>query len=119
VRYVITLDADTRLPRDGVRRLIGKMAHPLNRPRFDPEPAMSSRATACCSRGSRRRLPIGREGSLFQRVFSSASGIDPYAGAVSDVYQDVFGEGSYAARASTTSTPSRRRWPAGCPTRPC
>ena len=35
VRYVITLDADTRLPRDTVRRLVGKMAHPLNKPRFD------------------------------------------------------------------------------------
>ena len=43
-------------------------------------------------------LPIGREGSLFQRVFSSMSGIDPYAAAVSDVYQDLFGEGSYAGK---------------------
>jgi len=43
-------------------------------------------------------LPIGREGSLFQRVFSSMTGIDPYAAAVSDVYQDLFGEGSYAGK---------------------
>ena len=43
-------------------------------------------------------LPIGREGSLFQRIFSSPSGIDPYASAVSDVYQDLFGEGSYAGK---------------------
>ena len=43
-------------------------------------------------------LPVGREGSLFQRVFSSMSGIDPYAAAVSDVYQDLFGEGSYAGK---------------------
>ena len=43
-------------------------------------------------------LPIGREGSLFQRIFSSLSGIDPYASAVSDVYQDLFGEGSYAGK---------------------
>ena len=43
-------------------------------------------------------LPTGREGSLFQRVFSSASGIDPYAFAVSDVYQDLFGEGSYSGK---------------------
>jgi cyclic beta-1,2-glucan synthetase len=41
-------------------------------------------------------LPVGREGSFFQRVFSSMGGIDPYASAVSDVYQDLFGEGSYA-----------------------
>ena len=43
-------------------------------------------------------LPVGREGSIFQRVFSSAGGIDPYAAAVSDVYQDLFGEGSYAGK---------------------
>src|SRR5260370_1212944 len=43
-------------------------------------------------------LPAGREGSFFQPVFSSASGIDPYAAAVSDVYQDLFGEGSYAGK---------------------
>ena len=43
-------------------------------------------------------LPNGGEGSLFQRVFSSSSGIDPYAAAVSDVYQDLFGEGSYAGK---------------------
>ena len=43
-------------------------------------------------------LPVGAEGSLFQRVFSSTSGIDPYAAAVSDVYQDLFGEGSYAGK---------------------
>ena len=43
-------------------------------------------------------LPIGREGSIFQRVFSSASGIDPYAAAVSDVYQDLLGEGSYTGK---------------------
>ena len=43
-------------------------------------------------------LPVGREGSLFQRIFSSMSGIDPYASAVSDVYQDLFGEGSYAGK---------------------
>ena len=43
-------------------------------------------------------LPVGREGSLFQRIFSSMNGIDPYAAAVSDVYQDLFGEGSYTGK---------------------
>ena len=55
-------------------------------------------------------LPLGYEGSRYQRLVSGAGGIDPYASAVSDVYQDLFGEGSTSARASTTSTPSRRRW---------
>ena len=50
-RYVVTLDADTSLPRETVRRLIGKMAHPLNRPAFRRrDRAASSKAMACCSR---------------------------------------------------------------------
>ena len=87
-----------RLPRDTVRRLIGKMAHPLNRPRFD---AVSGRVTegyAVLQPRVTPSLPVGREGSLFQRIFSSMNGIDPYAAAISDVYQDLFGEGSYAGK---------------------
>ena len=98
VRYVITLDADTRLPRDTVRRLIGKMAHPLNRPRFDADAGRVVEGYAVLQPRVTPSLPVGREGSLFQRVFSSMSGIDPYAAAVSDVYQDLFGEGSYAGK---------------------
>ena len=98
VRYVVTLDADTRLPRDTVRRLIGKMAHPLNRPRFDAAAARVVEGYAVLQPRVTPSLPIGREGSLFQRVFSSMNGIDPYAAAVSDVYQDLFGEGSYAGK---------------------
>ncbi len=98
VRYVITLDADTRLPRDTARRLVGKMAHPLNRPRFDAASGHVLEGHAVLQPRIAASLPIGREGSLFQRVFSSSSGIDPYAAAVSDVYQDVFGEGSYAGK---------------------
>ena len=98
VRYVITLDADTRLPRDAVRRLIGKMAHPLNRPRFDAGAGRVVAGYAVLQPRVTPSLPVGREGSLFQRVFSSMNGIDPYAAAVSDVYQDLFGEGSYAGK---------------------
>ena len=98
VRYVITLDADTRLPRDTVRRLIGKMAHPLNRPRFDADAGRVVEGYAVLQPRVTPSLPVGREGSLFQRVFSGMSGIDPYAAAVSDVYQDLFGEGSYAGK---------------------
>ena len=61
-RYVITLDADTQLPPDSARRLVGTIAHPLNRPRFDPRSDGSPKATACCSRASRSacRAPRGR-----------------------------------------------------------
>ena len=98
VRYVITLDSDTRLPRDTVHRLIGKMAHPLNRPCFDAAVGRVVSGYAVLQPRVTPSLPVGREGSLFQRVFSSMNGIDPYAAAISDVYQDLFGEGSYAGK---------------------
>ncbi len=98
IRFVVTLDADTRLPRDTVRRLIGKMAHPLNHPRFDAAAGRVVDGYAVLQPRVTPSLPIGQEGSLFQRIFSSMSGIDPYASAVSDVYQDLFGEGSYTGK---------------------
>jgi len=98
VRYVITLDADTRLPRETVGRLIGKMAHPLNRPRFDVRLGRVVEGHAILQPRVTPALPVGGEGSLFLRVFSSATGIDPYAAAVSDVYQDLFGEGTYTGK---------------------
>jgi cyclic beta-1,2-glucan synthetase len=98
VRFVITLDADTRLPRETARRLIGKLAHPLNRPRFDPAFGRIVEGYAVMQPRVSPSLPIGTEGSLYQRLVSSASGLDPYAAAVSDVYQDLFGEGSYTGK---------------------
>ncbi|WP_068874802.1 glucoamylase family protein, partial [Phenylobacterium sp. CCH9-H3] len=98
VRYVITLDADTRLPHDTVRRLIGKMAHPLNRPRVDPAARRVVEGYGILQPRITPALPVRNRGSRFLRLFSASSGIDPYAAAVSDVYQDLFGEGSYAGK---------------------
>lgn len=98
IRYVITLDADTKLPRETVPRLIGKMAHPLNRPLFDEQAGRIVEGYGILQPRVTPALPPSREGSVFLRVFSSASGIDPYAAAVSDVYQDLFGEGSYTGK---------------------
>ncbi len=98
VRYVITLDADTRLPRGAAKRLVGKLAHALNAPRFDARCGRVVEGYAVLQPRVTPSLPTGREGSVFQRLFSSASGIDPYAFAVSDVYQDLFGEGSYSGK---------------------
>lgn len=98
VRYVVTLDSDTRLPRDAIRRLVGKMAHPLNRPRLDPALGRVVEGYGVMQPRVTPSLPVGTEGSLFQRIFSTNSGIDPYASAVSDVYQDLFGEGSYSGK---------------------
>ena len=98
VRYVITLDADTRLPRDAALRLIGKMAHPLNRPKFSAAKQRVIDGFAILQPRVTPSLPVGREGSFYQRVFSGPGGVDPYAAAVSDVYQDLFGEGSYTGK---------------------
>ncbi len=98
VRYVITLDADTRLPRGSAARLVGTLAHPLNRPRFDSSVGRVVEGYALLQPRVTPTLPTDREGSLFQRIFSGPGGIDPYASAVSDVYQDLFGEGSYIGK---------------------
>jgi cyclic beta-1,2-glucan synthetase len=98
VRYVITLDADTRLPRDVALKLIGKMSHPLNRPMWDEKRERIIDGYAILQPRITPSLPIGREGSIYQRIFSGPGGMDPYAAAVSDVYQDLFGEGSYTGK---------------------
>ena len=97
VVYVMTLDADTRMTRDVVSRLVGKLCHPLNRPRFDD----SGRVVAGYSILQPRVTPsltTGDEASFFQRVFSANRGLDPYVFAVSDLYQDVFGEGTFTGK---------------------
>src|SRR5207245_10628544 len=98
VRCVVTLASDTRLPRDAVVRLVGKMAHPLNRPRLDAAMGRVVEGYGVLQPRVTPSLPVGTEGSLFQRIFSSSSGIDPYSSAVSDVYQDLYGEGSYSGK---------------------
>ncbi|MGH7000644.1 MAG: glycosyl transferase, partial [Stellaceae bacterium] len=98
VRYVITLDADTRMPIGTAKRLIGKMAHPLNRSRFDQRLGRVVEGHGILQPRVTPSLPIGREGSLFQRAFSGPNGLDPYAFAVSDVYQDLIEEGSYVGK---------------------
>lgn len=98
VRYVITVDADTRLPRGAAKRLIGKMVHPLNLPYFDPAKGRVTHGYGILQPRVTPSLPIGTESSLFQWAFSGPNGLDPYAFAVSDVYQDLFEEGSFVGK---------------------
>ncbi|HEV2650658.1 MAG TPA: glucoamylase family protein, partial [Rhizomicrobium sp.] len=98
VKYVITLDADTRMPRGAAMKLIGKMAHPLNKPRIDPQCARVVEGHAILQPRVTPSLPVGAGGSMFQWAFSGPSGLDPYAFAVSDVYQDLFEEGSFVGK---------------------
>jgi cyclic beta-1,2-glucan synthetase len=97
IRYVITLDADTQLPRDAARRLIGAAIHPLNLPRFDPETGLVVSGYGIMQ----PRVSISLESasrSLSARIFSGNTGIDPYTTAASDVYQDLFSEGIYTGK---------------------
>ncbi len=98
IRYVITLDVDTRLPLGTARRLVGKMAHPLNRAEFNVQAGIVTRGHGMLQPRVTPSLPIGSKGSLFQRAFSGPNGLDPYAFAVSDVYQDLFEEGSFTGK---------------------
>ncbi len=96
-RYVITLDADTILPRDGAKRLIGTLAHPLNRAQFD---AKSNKVIDGYTVLQPRTAiqPSSANRSLFTRVFGGDVGLDLYTLAVSDVYQDLFGEGIFVGK---------------------
>jgi len=98
VRYVITLDADTRMPRGAAKRLIGKMAHPLNRPILDDASGRVAWGHGILQPRVTPSLLVGAESSLFQWAFSGPNGLDPYAFAVSDVYQDLFEEGSFIGK---------------------
>jgi cyclic beta-1,2-glucan synthetase len=98
IKYVITLDADTRLPRGTVIRLIGTMAHPLNKPLFDEKLGRVVSGYSILQPRVTPSLPLRQEDTLFRRLTAGVSGLDPYASAVSDVYQDLFNEGSYTGK---------------------
>ena len=102
VKYVITLDTDTQLPRDSAQQFVGTMAHPLNRPRFERTPTGADGGRMIEGYGILQpRVAVSLPGtnrSRYARLFGSEPGIDPYTRAISDVYQDVFGEGSFIGK---------------------
>ena len=97
VKYIITLDTDTQLPRDAARQLAGAMAHPLNRPQYDEH-----KQRVCAGYGILQpRVAVSLAGtnrSRYARMWGSDAGIDPYTRVVSDVYQDLFEEGSFIGK---------------------
>lgn len=97
VRYVITLDTDTQLPRDSARQFVGAMAHPLNGPHYDPAKQRVTEGYGILQPRVAVSLP-GTNRSLYARLYGGEPGIDPYTRAISDVYQDVFGEGSFIGK---------------------
>ena len=99
VRYVITLDSDTQLPRESANEMVSAMAHPLNRPRFGSgvKKDVVVEGYGILQPRVGLNLPsVGRSG--YARMFGGEPGIDPYTRAVSDVYQDLFGEGSFVGK---------------------
>jgi cyclic beta-1,2-glucan synthetase len=97
VRYCITLDADTRLPRDAARQMIGISEHPLNRPQFDARLGRVTQGYGILQ----PRVSItmaSAAGSIFARVYAGYTGVDPYSRAVSDAYQDLFAEGIFTGK---------------------
>jgi len=98
VRYVITLDADTRLPKGAAYRLIGAIAHPFNQPRLDPRKERVVEGYGILQPRITPSLPTGPRSTTYQRIVSGPGGVDPYAAAVSDVYQDLFEGGSYTGK---------------------
>ena len=97
VRYVITLDADTVLPPDAAPDLVGALAHPLNRAVYDPARGRVVRGYGILQPRVGVSLPSAYR-SRFAAIHSGHPGVDPYTTAVSDVYQDLYGEGSFTGK---------------------
>ncbi len=97
VKYVITLDADTQLPRTAARQFVGAMAHPLNRAYYDKDRKRVCQGYGILQPRVSVSLPTSSL-SRYARMYGSEAGIDPYTRAVSDVYQDLFGEGSFIGK---------------------
>ena len=98
VRYVLVLDADTQLPHGSAEKLIAKLSHPLNRPQFDERTRRVVSGYGILQPRVTPALPDNAGSTLVQTVLSGTPGLDPYAFAVSDLYQDLFGEGSFTGK---------------------
>jgi cyclic beta-1,2-glucan synthetase len=97
IRYVITLDVDTQLPHETARRLVGTLAHPLNRPRFDPVQRRVVDGYGILQPRIGFHMPAAHR-SRFTRLWVGSAGLDPYSTAVSDIYQDLVGAGSFTGK---------------------
>ncbi len=97
VKYVITLDSDTQLPRDSAWKIVGTMAHPLNRAVYDKQKGIVTKGYGIIQPRVAVNLP-DTESTLYARMIGDEPGIDPYTRASSDVYQDLFGEGSFIGK---------------------
>ncbi len=97
IKYVITLDCDTQLPRECARQLVGAMAHPLNLPTYNADKQLVTEGYGILQPRIAEALPTSNP-TRYVWLFGGEFGIDPYTRTVSDVYQDVFGEGSFIGK---------------------
>ncbi len=97
IKYIITLDADTQLPRDAAWKLIASMAHPLNQAVYDESKKRVVQGYGILQPRISSDIPKGKT-SLYLRMQGDMKGIDPYTRASSDVYQDIFAEGSFIGK---------------------
>lgn len=97
VRYIIPLDADTQLPHDAARQMVATLAHPLNRPHVDPTTRRVTRGYAILQPLVSNGLD-GANSSRYGAMMSGEAGVDPYTRQASDVYQDLFAEGTYIGK---------------------
>ncbi|MDC8785196.1 GH36-type glycosyl hydrolase domain-containing protein [Roseateles koreensis] len=98
VRYIVTLDSDTQLPPASLRELVAVAAHPCNRPRLDPSGRFVAEGYGILQPRVATPLPAPKEFTLYHWFFAGQCGIDPYSAASSEVYQDLFQEGSFSGK---------------------
>ncbi|NDP63959.1 glucoamylase family protein [Polaromonas sp.] len=98
IRYVVTLDSDTGLPPGALRELVAIAAHPLNAPRVDVHLRRVVSGYGILQPRMVTPLPDRLEDTAYHRLFAGQCGIDPYSSGVSDVYQDLFGTGSFSGK---------------------
>ncbi|BAL97109.1 GH36-type glycosyl hydrolase domain-containing protein [Rubrivivax gelatinosus] len=97
-RHLVTLDGDTQLPPGRLRELVGIAAHPSNRPVLAADGRRVVAGYAILQPRLVTPLPLPHEDTFFHRLFAGQSGVDPYDAASSEVYQDLFGEGSFSGK---------------------
>lgn len=97
IKYIITLDSDTQLPRDAAWKLIATMAHPLNRAVYDDTKNRVVEGYGILQPRVASNFPKDKT-SLYSRLQGDMKGVDPYTRASSDVYQDIFQEGSFIGK---------------------
>ena len=96
--YIVTLDSDTQMPPGRLRELVGIAAHPLNQPRLDSSGQFVASGYGILQPRVATPLPAPGDFTPYHWLFAGQCGVDPYSAASSEVYQDLFGEGTFTGK---------------------